>query len=360
MPKDDRTEKATPKRRNEARKKGQVARSVDFSGAIVLNVGLVVIAALAPAVMGAAGNAMRDIFQRIANPGSVTSAAGLNSLFHAVLHTMLITVAPIAGVCVAAGVAANIAQVGFKPSLAAAKPDIKRINPSAGFKNLFGSRVFFETGKNLAKVAVVGTITAMALIPQLKHLGASVGTPPAALGKMMGSSIQGIAERAAIVYLLIGIIDLVYQRKRHEKQLKMTKQEVKEEFKQHSLPPEVKSALRRRQLQAARARMMAAVPHADVVVTNPTHYAAALVYDGTRPAPVVVAKGQGYVALQIRKIAEENGVAVVPDPPLARALYRTVEIDQMIPEDLYAAVAQVLAFVYRLAGRRKAAMAGAA
>jgi flagellar biosynthetic protein FlhB len=113
-------------------------------------------------------------------------------------------------------------------------------------------------------------------------------------------------------------------------------------------------------MQAARARMMAAVPHADVVVTNPTHYAAALVYDGTKPAPVLVAKGQGYVALQIRRIAQEHGVAIVPDPPLARALHRSVEIDQMIPEDMYAAVAQVLAFVYRMAGRRRAATAGAA
>ncbi len=134
----------------------------------------------------------------------------------------------------------------------------------------------------------------------------------------------------------------------------MTKQEVKDEFKQHSLPPEVRAAQRRRQMQIARARMMAAVPQADVVVTNPTHYAVALSYDGTHPAPVLVAKGQGYVALQIRKIAEENDVAIVPDPPLARALHASVEIGQMIPEEMYAAVAQVLAFVYRIAGRRKA------
>jgi flagellar biosynthesis protein FlhB len=354
MAKDDRTEKATPKRRQEARKKGQVARSVDFSGAIVMNVGLVVITALAPTVFGAAASSMRNAFEQISHSGDMMTAAGLNSLFHAVMNTMLVTVAPVAGVCVAAGVAANIAQVGFRPSLTAAKPDFKRLNPASGFKNLFGPRVFFETGKNLAKVAVVGAIVAMALIPQIAHLGASIGTPPAALGKMMGSSIQGIAQRAAIAYLLIAIVDLIWQRKRHDKQLRMTKQEVKEEFKQHSLPPEVKSALRRRQLQAARARMMAAVPHADVIVTNPTHYAVALVYDGTKPAPVLVAKGQGYVALQIRRIAEEHGVAVVPDPPLARALHRSVEIDQMIPEDMYAAVAQVLAFVYRMAGRRKA------
>ncbi len=133
----------------------------------------------------------------------------------------------------------------------------------------------------------------------------------------------------------------------------MTKQEVKDENKQKDLPPEVKRALRRRQFQAARARMMAAVPRADVVVTNPTHYAVALEYDGEHTAPIVIAKGKDHVAAQIRRIAEENDVPLVPDPPLARELYRTVEVDQMIPADLYAAVAQVLAFVYRMAARKR-------
>ena len=172
---------------------------------------------------------------------------------------------------------------------------------------------------------------------------------------LINSSIMGIAERAAIAYLLIGIGDFIYQKRRHTKQLKMSKQEVKEETRQQSAPPEVRSAIRRRQMQAARARMMAAIPQADVVVTNPTHFAVVLSYDGSHPAPIVVAKGQDLVAKQIRRIAEENNVPIVPDPPLARSLHESVEIGQMIPAELYAAVAQVLAFVYRMAGRRKAA-----
>jgi flagellar biosynthetic protein FlhB len=135
----------------------------------------------------------------------------------------------------------------------------------------------------------------------------------------------------------------------------MTKQEVKEEAKSYQLPAEVKSAIRRRQIQAARARMMAAIPQADVVVTNPTHFAVALQYDGSHPAPVVVAKGQDLVAKQIRRMADESGVPIVPDPPLARSLYNSVEIGQMIPAELFAAVAQVLAFIYKMAGRRRAA-----
>ena len=175
-----------------------------------------------------------------------------------------------------------------------------------------------------------------------------------ALLGLLGSGGKAIMERAAIAYLLIAIVDVIWQRRRNSKQMKMTKQEVKDEFKNLSLPPEVKSALRRRAILASRARMMAAVPQADVVVTNPTHYAVALSYDGNHPAPIVVAKGKDFIALQIRRIAEENDVPIVPDPPLARSLHGSVEIDQMIPVELYAAVAQVLAFVYKLAGRKRA------
>jgi flagellar biosynthetic protein FlhB len=140
----------------------------------------------------------------------------------------------------------------------------------------------------------------------------------------------------------------------------MTKQEIKDESRNQDLPPEVRSAIRRRRILAARARMMAAVPKADVVVTNPTHYAVALVYDGTKPAPIVVAKGKNLIAAQIRKIATENGVPIMPDPPLARSLHASVELDQMIPAELFAAVAQLLAHVYRMAGRKAAARKAAA
>jgi flagellar biosynthetic protein FlhB len=179
--------------------------------------------------------------------------------------------------------------------------------------------------------------------------------PAGELAPMLAREVLGIAQRAALAYLAIGLIDYVWQRYRHEKQLRMTKQEVKDEFKQHGLPPEVRAALRRRQMQAARARMMAAVPGADVVVTNPTHVAVALVYDGSKPAPQLLAKGQDLIALQIRRIADENDVPVISDPPLARSINKSVEVGQQIPEDLYQAVAQLLAFVYRTAGRKAVA-----
>ncbi len=350
----DKTEKPTAKKKKESRKQGQVAKSTDLNGAVVLAAGLIGLLAVGPAVVSGVSDSMRSTFAQIASPEDATSAAGLHELFQAFLHTILGAVAPIAGLCLAAGVLVNIAQVSFRPTLTAIKPDFKKINPVKGFKNVFGVRMASEGTKAIAKVAAVGAVVAMALAPQLTKLGASIDTPPAALGILIKTNIMSIAERAAIAYLLIGIGDAIYQRHRHNKQLKMTKQEVKEETKQYSAPPEVRSAIRRRQIQAARARMMAAIPQADVVVTNPTHFAVVLSYDGNHPAPIVVAKGQDLVAKQIRRIAEENNVPIVPDPPLARSLHKSVEIGQMIPAELYAAVAQVLAFVYRMAGRRKA------
>jgi flagellar biosynthetic protein FlhB len=350
----DKTEKPTAKKKNEARKQGQVAKSTDLNSSVVLAAGLVGLLAIGPSIVSGVSNSMRSTFAQIAHPGDATSAAGLHALFQAFLHTILGTFAPLAAMCAAAGLLANVAQVSLKPSLTAIKPDFKKINPITGAKNIFGVRMASEGIKSLAKVGAVGAVVALALIPDLTKLGASIDTPPAALGMLINSSIMGIAERAAIAYLLIGIGDFIYQKRRHMKMLKMTKQEVKEETRQYSAPPEVRSAIRRRQIQAARARMMAAIPQADVVVTNPTHFAVALSYDGSHPAPVVVAKGQDLVAKQIRRIAEENNVPIVPDPPLARSLHKSVEIGQMIPAELFAAVAQVLAFVYRMAGRRKA------
>lgn len=347
----DRTEKATPKRREEARKKGQVARSVDLGGAVVLLAGLLAISLLAPHTAGVMERALRSGLAGIAEPQRLMTGAGLASLFAETLRSVVLGVAPIAGVCVLAGVVANLGQVGLKPATQALVPDPKRINPLSGAKNLFGTRSLVEAVKSVAKVGVVGGLVAQALIPKLTQLSATVGTDPAALGALLARMVFSVAQRAALAYLMIAAIDYGWQRFRHEKSLRMSKEEVKEELKQHGLPAEVKSALRRRQLQAARVRMMAAVPTADVVVANPTHFAVALRYDGTRPAPEVVAKGQDLVALQIRKLAEEHGVPVVEDKPLARSLHASAEIGQLVPEELYQAVAQVLAYVYRVARR---------
>jgi flagellar biosynthetic protein FlhB len=215
--------------------------------------------------------------------------------------------------------------------------------------------MLFETGKNLVKVGIVGAIVAYAVIPKLGELAGLVGLPPGDLMSQLVMNVLGIAKRAAIAYLMIGIVDYIYQRWRTEKGMKMDKNEVKEEQKSFAPPAEVRAAMKQRQREVARARMMSAVPEADVVVTNPTHYAVALKYDGDKAAPEVVAKGKDLIAAQIRKIAGENDVPVISDPPLARSLHASVEVGRQIPEELYAGVAQLLAFVYRVAHRRAAA-----
>jgi flagellar biosynthesis protein FlhB len=356
MAQQDRTEKATPKHRDKAREKGQVARSADAGGSLVMLAGLFGLSLLGPRIITAAADSFKRIFAEIAHPAQATSAAGLTDLLHGMVETMAIAVGPIAAICMLTGVAAGVAQVGFHPSPKALVPDFHRINPISGMRNLFSPNLVFEALKAVTKVSAVAAVAALAVVPGIGGLVSLVGIPPGALGTVMGQRAMSVAQHAAYAYLAIGVIDYIWQRHRHTKQLRMTKQEVKDEQRQYSVSAEVRAAQRRRQMQAARARMMAAVPEADVVVTNPTHYAVALRYDGTRAAPEVVAKGQDLIAAQIRKVAEENDVPVIPDAPLARALHSSTEIGQVIPEELYAAVAQVLAFVYRLAARRRRAV----
>jgi len=347
----DKTEKATPKRRAEARKKGQVAKSQDLNGAVVLLAALMSMTALGPAAWGHMRDAMLTSLALIATPEVVQHSSG--RLFGAAMTDAALAVLPIAMVCMVAGVVTGVLQVGWKPSAGALKPDPKRIDPMKGAKNLFGVHFLFESVKTVLKFVAIGTIAAIALLGQLDELGSLVGMPPAEMLERGCRTILAIAQRGALAYLVIAAIDFAWQRYRHEKSLKMEKEEIKQEFKQQTVSPEIRSAIRRRQMQAARARMMAAVPGADVVVTNPTHYAVALRYDGTAPSPVVVAKGKDIVAARIRALAAEHGVPVVGDPPLARALHASVEIDRPIPEELFGAVAQLLAFVYRTAGRRR-------
>jgi flagellar biosynthetic protein FlhB len=347
----DKTEKATPKRRGDARKEGQVARSMDMNGAIVLLASLMVLSAMAPKMMANLKQMMTRTLMTISTPEVVTKE-GLGPIVTDNVMVMIRVIAPIAGVCLVAGLIVNVAQVKWAPSAKAIKPNFKKLNPLTGAKNVFGVQMVFESGKTIAKVGAVGGIAALALFPKFDELAALVGMAPAQLLPHLAHLILSIAQRAGAAYLVIAIIDYFWQRYRHEKQLKMSKQEIKEEAKSQDSPQEVKSAIRRRQMEQARRRMMDDVPTADVVVTNPTHYAVALRYDGEKLAPEVVAKGKDLLAFQIRKIAKEHGVAVIADPPLARGLHKSVEIGQQIPEEFFQAVAQLLAFVYRVAGRK--------
>src|SRR4051812_37593465 len=260
----EKTEAPTPKRLEEARKKGQVARSNDLNGAVVLFVGLIALGAAGPAMVGHVRDAMIGSLGQVADP-EVVSSAGLGALLKKTGSDALLAVAPVALACVAAGVVVNVAQVGLRPRLSAFKPDFKKLNPANGFKQIYGKQALVELVKNLVKVGVVAAIVAAALLPQISQMAGMVGVGPRELSGQLTQTVAALARRAAMAYLLIGVVDFIYQKHKHKKSLKMDKQEVKDEAKQQQLPPEVRNALRRRQMAAARARMMADVPTADVV-----------------------------------------------------------------------------------------------
>jgi flagellar biosynthetic protein FlhB len=347
----DKTEKATPKRRKEARKEGQVGRSQDLGGAVVLITGILMLGVTGPSIAQRLAGAVSDSLQ--AGAAHDVTASTVGNLFMNTGRTAAMCLWPVVAACALMGVLVSGAQTGFRVTPKAAKPKLTKVNPLKGAKRIFGKDAIFETGKNIAKVAVVAGIAMWSLVPHIGDTAAMVGASPYEFGGALAGKVKGIALHAAFGYLLIGVIDYVYQRWRTEKSLRMDKQEIKDEGKGQDLPAEVKGAIRRRQIQAARARMMDAIPTADVVVTNPTHFAVALKYDGQKAAPEVVAKGQDLVALRIRELAAEHDVPIVPDPPLARSLHATVDVGQAIPEELFQAVAQILAYVYRVAGRRR-------
>jgi flagellar biosynthetic protein FlhB len=350
---ENKTEKATPKKRQEARQKGQVARSMDANGAIVLMAAVLGLSAFGPMMFQRMQEATLGVLEFVSSP-EVVSRKGVTELFMTVGMHVAVASIPVIAICALAGIAANLIQVGFKPSPKALAPDFKKLNPLTGFKNIFGINAAAESIKNVLKIGAVGAIVAIALFPKMDEMAALVGMPAEALLPHLCMLILRVAQWGALAYLAIAAADFFYQRHRFEKNLKMDKEEVKREYKQQELPSEIKGAQRRRAMELARARMMDAVPTADVVVTNPTHFSVALKYDGDNPAPIVVAKGTDHLALRIRTEAAKHGVAVVPDPPLARALYASVEVNRMIPEELFQGVAQLLAYVYKVAGQRAA------
>lgn len=347
----DKTEKATPKRQEETRAKGQVAKSADLNGAVVLLAAVLALGAFGPQMFDDLGRYMRHTLALVANPDAV-SGPGLGLILRDSGMVVVKAVAPIAGACLIAGLLANVAQVRLKITPKALKPDPKRLDPLKGAKNIFGINAVFESGKAITKVLLMGAVVGAAILPEIPQLAALVGMHPADLVDYVAGDIMQVAQRAAAAYIVIAAADFVYQRHRFDKQQRMDVSEVRREQKEQNVPPEVRAMLRRRAMQAGRARMMAAVPTADVVVTNPTHYAVALRYESGMASPEVVAKGQDLIALQIRRLAAEHRVPIVPNPPLARSLHACVEVGRQIPEELFAAVAHVLAFVYRTAGRR--------
>ncbi len=346
----EKTEKATPKRRDEARKKGQIARSADLNSIFTLTATIAVLSALGPTIVRRLEQALHDGLALTAQPDLV-QAKGIGGLEHGFATTLIGALWPIVVVVILVAVLATGVQTRLKLSTQAIKPSFGKLNPMNGVKRLFGPQAAVEAGKQIVKLGVLGGAVGMLLWNQMHSLPGLVGTPPGSILGIVGGSVRKIAWISVLGLLPLAVADYFWQRHRIDKSLRMTKQEVKEEARQADMPPEARGAIKRRQREQFRKRMMAAVPLADVVIANPTHFAVALRYDGTKPAPEVVAKGADLIAAEIRRVAQEHGVPVVEDPPLARGIYAAVEIGQLIPEEFFVAVAEVIAVVMRRSGK---------
>lgn len=351
MAQPERTEKPTPKRRADARKKGQVARSQDLSAALGLLAVVATLSALGPTLLRRLELVVSQGLALTADPAAV-SGAGLSGIAAWAVRAFAGAVAPILAVAALAGLLANVLQVGIRPTPEALRPSFKRLNPVSGMKRIFGTSGLVEALKTTAKLGAIGGLAFLAVRPQLGRLALLTGATPGQLLGALGGETRSVAVRVGALLLLLAVADVLWQRHRLERSLRMTREEVRQESRQTDIAPEVRGAIRRRQILQARRRMIADVATADVVVVNPTHVAVALRYDGTKPAPEVVAKGADHVAAAIRAAAEEHDVPVVHDAPLARGLFGAVQLGAVIPEEFFVAVAEILAFVYRTAGRR--------
>ncbi|GAA4874531.1 flagellar biosynthesis protein FlhB [Ferrimonas pelagia] len=343
----EKTEEATPRRREQAREKGQVPRSKELGTAAVL-----VAAAASMLMLGEQiGSALLQIAegQFDLTRAQVFDLGELSKLYRSILGHLVGPVLGFVVVLFIAGFLGNIGLGGLSFSWKAAAPKPNKMNPMNGFKRMFGVQAVVELVKSIAKFSVIACVAFLLLRFNFERiLDLSSGDAAGAVRNALELLLKLFVLLCASL-LLIVVIDAPYQLWNHNKQLRMTKQEVKDEFKQTEGKPEVKGKIRQLQREMSQRRMMAEVPNADVVVVNPTHYSVAIKYDkSVNNAPLVVAKGNDEIALKIREIAREHQVPVVSSPALARAIYHSTKLDQPVPEGLFTAVAQVLAYVFQL------------
>lgn len=345
MPAERRTEKATPKRRQEARRRGQIARSSEIPSTLVLISSLLFLRFMGPYMVRKIEELMVLTFGT-SDPGSMGYVVGF------AYRTFLWIIVPMFTVVLVVAISSNLVQTGFLLTFFPLKPDLRKLDPFLGAKRLVSLRSWVELLKAFVKVALVGYVSYSVIKSGYERILLLGSEGPKEMMGSIGAVGFGIGIRISALFLVLSFLDYLFQRWEHEKSIMMTKEEVREEIKETEGDPLLRSRIRRRQRMIAYARMMQQVPRSDVVVTNPVHVAVALLYlPKEMSAPKVVAKGARLMAERIKEIARMNGVPIVENPPLAQALYRDVEVGEEIPPSLYKAVAEILAFVYRLKGR---------
>lgn len=343
----DKTEKPTPKKLQDAKKKGQVAKSKELSSALTLLAATLVIAILSGFLLNTLRGSMKMYLSSYLNfQLSEESIVGL--LIKIIIDILKIFI-PVAVPIMLIGVIANVMQIGFIHTTDPLKPQFSKLNPINGFKRMFSIRSLVDLVKNLCIVSIVGYIGYKFVIDNYYSLLNFGNYRTGIILTELAGLIIDVFVKVGIALLIIGCIDFLYQKFQHNKDLKMTKQEIKEEYKQQEGDPVVKGKRRQKQREMAMRRMMQSVPDATVVITNPTHIAVALKYEeNSGKAPIVVAKGSDSVALKIKEKAIENNVPIIENKPLARLMFKEVELDKEIPFDMYKAVAEILVLVYKM------------
>ena len=341
----EKTEEPTAKKKSDARNKGQVAKSQELNAAFILFIGFWTMKVLGAYTYREIAAYATYIF---GNLNTTVDTETVMRLFLGIITMLLKTSFPIMLAIMVIGLAINLVQVGWNFTTEPLGFDLNKLNPINGFGRIISKRSFVELLKSLFKILIIGLFLYENLkdeilqMPKLIYLDLSMSMV------QIADIIFMMAFKICAIFFVLAILDYMYQKWEHNEQLKMTKQEVKEEFKLMEGDPQIKGKIKQKQREMAMARMMQEVPKADVIVTNPTHFAVALRYSDGMRAPEVIAKGQDLVALKIKEVAREAGVVIVENKPLARALFAAVEIGGTVPPELYKAVAEVLAYVYHL------------
>lgn len=352
----DKTEKATPKRVDDARKKGQIAKSQDLNGAIILIAATFILGMFGYQGYSALHHLIEESFTTLMRNIALETPSnqGYVKLIGVFTEKFMRLMAPFFGGLVAFTVLGSLAQ--NKPNVAfeALQPKLDKINPLQGFKRLWSIKSIVETVKSILKMTVIGVAGTIIIKGNLDVLMSLTLLTPLAISTVVAGLIAQVAITACIIFLVLGLADFFYQKYEHGKQLKMTKQEIKDEHKNTEGDQQMKGKIRQIGVEMSRKQQLSSLKTADVVITNPTHYAVAIQYDpDISPAPMVVAKGVDHFALKIRERAKEHGILIQENKPLARALYAMVDVQQMIPPELFVAVAEILALVFSKKKGRK-------
>ncbi|MCH7903883.1 MAG: flagellar biosynthesis protein FlhB [Armatimonadetes bacterium] len=350
-PSGEKTEDATPRRRLEARKKGTVAKSTDLAGAMTLLAATLVL----PSAIGKLGKVLLGTLNQV--PLTISTDISFGQVVQylaAFVVPSILAIAPVIFAIMAVGVATNFAQVGFVLSLETLKPTFEKLNPLSGFKRLFSARTLVEGLKAIAKLFLFGYISYRTIAGEWDSVVMLSSLPTHQAATIIGGLMHKILLRIALVWLAIGIVDYIFQRKQVEKQLKMTKDELKREMKQQEGSPEIKAALFQQRRKLLKGSLAKRIMEADVVLTNPTHFAVAIQYKRNEMhAPMVIAKGQDYLAQKIKEIARTVEIPIVENPPLTRVLYKHCEVGDFVPREQFKAVAEVLAYVLKSVKKAK-------